>query len=52
MKGDPEERAVQTGRYLVQSGATVPSARVTEAIAAFSSHATVHFKLSHTKRNG
>ena len=26
MKGDPEERAVQIGRYLVQSGATVRAA--------------------------
>ena len=28
MKGDPEERAVQIGRYLVQSGATVRAAAV------------------------
>ena len=27
MKGDPEERAVQIGRYLVQSGATVRAGR-------------------------
>lgn len=27
MKGDPEERAVQIGRYLVQSGATVRAQR-------------------------
>lgn len=26
MKGDPEERTVQIGRYLVQSGATVRAA--------------------------
>ena len=26
MKGDPEERAVQIGRYMVQSGATVRAA--------------------------
>ena len=31
MKGDPEERAVQIGRYLVQSGATVRAASSAQA---------------------
>lgn len=48
MKGDPEQRAVQLGEYMVATGATVRAAAAEFGISKSSVHKDITEKLRHT----